>query len=461
MPIPTNTSALTATPIVVGTPFTQQVDNAGTTYTVWYSFIGPTGTNAVNCFGFGDLITYRPTITIYDGPAAAPVLVPPGISNQNKPIQVPTIPGNLYLIRITPNGVNPAPANLTLTVTAFTIGTVVVNSICIPDDTDPLPMAILSPTTAEVVKFVPFPKGEGSANLDDGTIFTQDDENVTGQGSIYDSQFNLITSLVVFFAVAGNSPREISTNKTDTFYVGIRGNGLTAARIAKISKAGVILDSWILSSAGLLGIVPSPNESIIYVVGQGGLNTTIKRWDVVTDAFISDLVGAVSGSAGVAHDLLCSSTGLVVESYTDGGHTYLRGVSALGVVDWTTDLVAEADGDFRMCRIPNNTISFLGWLHLNSGFTRIKEVRYSDGVVINTLPDRAQYETAAYEPAETATPADLFGHSFSCPIFVTTSAVVPPVVNSGGGIYFLDIGKRNDTLWIDTSLGTTRDVKIP
>src|SRR6266699_906565 len=98
MPAPTNISALTATPLVtLPATATQTVDFAGTTYTVWYSFIAPADCVVIGAFAFGDLTVYKPTIFPYSGPASAPVSVL-GIAAQNFPIQFPVTAEQTYYL---------------------------------------------------------------------------------------------------------------------------------------------------------------------------------------------------------------------------------------------------------------------------------------------------------------------------------------------------------------------------
>src|SRR5690349_12413845 len=109
MPAPTNISALTA--IDVGAfPFTytQRVDDAGLTYTVWVKFTPPVGAVVVSIYGFGDLTTYIPTLETFNGPASAPTAI--GINGINSPVQMLVTPGVEYFLQIVTNGGNPTPA---------------------------------------------------------------------------------------------------------------------------------------------------------------------------------------------------------------------------------------------------------------------------------------------------------------------------------------------------------------
>jgi hypothetical protein len=140
VPAPTNTSAGTATDF--GTlPYSgsQNAHDAGTTYTVWYKYT-PATSQMISVFGFGDLVTYRPTITVFTGVGATPV----GIGVTNKPVQVYVNSGSTYWFRFVPNGGNPTPAVLLLEAEAFVPEAIPSGAILVNDDTDGAPGAIVS-----------------------------------------------------------------------------------------------------------------------------------------------------------------------------------------------------------------------------------------------------------------------------------------------------------------------------
>src|SRR5262245_57088967 len=109
---PPNTTALTATPIPSSpATITIQVDDLGTTYEVWYSFVPPTS-GVRSIWGYGGGTSYSPSTTLYQGPASAPTEV--AGAHADVPFQWWLVAGTTYLIQVEPNAGNPAPANLTL-----------------------------------------------------------------------------------------------------------------------------------------------------------------------------------------------------------------------------------------------------------------------------------------------------------------------------------------------------------
>src|SRR5262245_58692510 len=103
MPAPTNTSATTATDLgTLPASVSQNVHDSGTTYEVWFKFTAPADAVVIGAFAFGDLVTYKPTIRPYNGPAGAPTQIL-SIAAENKPIQFPVSAGTEYFLKVTPN----------------------------------------------------------------------------------------------------------------------------------------------------------------------------------------------------------------------------------------------------------------------------------------------------------------------------------------------------------------------
>src|SRR5262245_41304056 len=128
MPAPTNISFATSTDLgALPASTTQRVDDSGTTYTVYYKLTAPTGAVVLGAFGFGDLVTYKPTLDLYDQSQTSLL----GIFNQNKPVQFPVTPGQVYYLKFTPNAGNPSPANLSVTASVAPNTTVPAGSLAV------------------------------------------------------------------------------------------------------------------------------------------------------------------------------------------------------------------------------------------------------------------------------------------------------------------------------------------
>lgn len=429
MPVPTNLSAATAQALgSLPATITQQVDDAGTTYTTWYSFVAPANTVVVGAFGYGDATVYTPTTTAWEGPSGAPTQMVAGNTipgGANLAIQFPVMIGSTYFLKVTPNGGNPTPANLTLSVeSAANQSAITAGAILINDDTSGFPLAILPPSGGVPTRFVqPFVAGEAGEMLDSG-ISLWEDIDLAGV-VLVDQDLATMTSVV------DTHHRHISSNHTDTFYVASRGLGLTDASVITVSDAGVVgPTTWTLPDAGLVGLAPSADETILFVIGQVSAdNTAIQRWDLVNSVMLSDLTTAITGTWN--QDLLCVLNGtLVIGSFAHAGTCTVKAWDTSGSVVWSTDLPTTIVAtDTRKCRYPNSDDSqILVWGHDHSGAdagrSRFFVITTSDGTIADTF-DSMEFETGTYQGTATATPIQRFGHSFSCPVVAYPSGVSP------------------------------------
>ena len=234
MPAPTNISFLTATDLgTLPATVTQQVDDAGTTYTVYYKFTAPAESVVIGAFAFGDLAVYRPTISPWNGPAASPTQIL-SIAGQNVPIQFPVTPGTEYFLKILTNGGNPTPANLSLNVQVAPNSTVPIGTIAVNDDTTGFPLALIDATTNETIRrFVqPFPNGEQGDVLADGTICI--DDRGTSKVQVYTNQLNAVSTLTPTAA-----PTIIRTCLgLNVFYVGQPTNPITVRTVTSSGAFG-------------------------------------------------------------------------------------------------------------------------------------------------------------------------------------------------------------------------------
>lgn len=421
MPAPTNLDALTATALgALPATATQLVDFAGTTYTVWYSFVVPVNCLVIGAFAFGDLTTYKPTIRAYNGPASAPVQIL-SVSAQNRPIQFPVTAGATVYLEMTKNGGNPTPANLTLNVQVAPTSSVPTGSLLINDDTIGYPMAALSGTTGDVSQFfAPFPSGEGGSILNDGTTIWED-INVSNQAKIFSPVMALTQTVNVTFG-SGNG-LILSSNKTTKFYAGDPGSGATHAKVGTISTAGVIGGMiYTLAAAGLTGMAPSLDETILYYGGASSSISPIARWDLVNNVALSDLVPLLSTYS--VRDILTLTDGTILVLYTKGNGTLVKQYSAAGATLNTYDFgTANTGSHARSAAALDDPNSFWIWLHTNDN--RFENIKISDGSALKDF-SRPSFEGGAYQDAATATPTTRFGASQSCPLLISRTPIGPP-----------------------------------
>src|SRR6185503_3380343 len=138
MPAPTNTSPASAT-VISSLPasITQTVDDAGTTYTVWYAYTATADDVELGLFGYGDNTAYFVGTQVYNDVSAAPATriintgLPPDSTTGNKAVQFPVTPGTTYYMKFAPPSGNPSPAVLSLEIESFAQTTAPIGSIVV------------------------------------------------------------------------------------------------------------------------------------------------------------------------------------------------------------------------------------------------------------------------------------------------------------------------------------------
>ena len=480
MPAPTNISFATATDLgTLPADVIQDVHDAGTTYTVFYKFTAPAGILVVGAFGFGDLTTYRPTVAVFDQAQLAYL----GIAVQNKPVQFYVTPGQIYYLRFTTNAGNPTPAILTLNVQVAPQLTVPVGTIFVPDDANAdgtvaggFPAALVSHlNNYTTINFVnPFPSGEaGDVLASTGRILVSD-EFVDFNFKLYDNQINFLANVA---SLGNGSPRIRACQGASIFYAGSVGGGGQNARVRTISNAGVLGGTtYDLGVAGLTALAAKNDETILYYSGAvSSVNSEIKRWDLVLNAAMSDLVADIGGTYQVTDILyLADDTIIVMYFQSSNGSVIIKNYNLSGTLLRTYDLgTGNSSTKPRLAYAIDDPDSFLAWTHASgTGESRFREIETSSGTVLGNVI-QSEYEGGAYQSAETATPNSRSGPSFSCPFMVVRNAISvtntdeslivsgSEVIAEASGIYEMIKDKTDDTIWIDVDAGTEQDVKIP
>ena len=438
MPAPTNLNEATAIdlgtlPTSGATTTSQNVHDAGTTYTVFYKFTAPDD-GVVSAFGFGALGGYRPTVFVREEIPGFPGFYQNymgGISAQNRPVQFPVVSGTQYWLQFVRNSSTISPANLSISVEfmgPFLTG-IPANAIVINDDTDGFPAAVISAIDGDdynVLGFLhPFPAGEGGdVILTSGRILLENLGN--GDCYLYDASLNQLAT--VAFTVQGNRIR--AAQGSGVFYAGNAGGGATPAKVQRILNDGTLSTLHTLTQAGMTAFAPSNDESIIYVSGQGGGgNSQIKQWNTGSGSFGSDLVGAVAGYG--LTDMLVLTDDTIVAMYQNGSaprDVFVRLYNASGSTLATYTVATSGSSTSpRLAQALDSPNSFWTWTHgVSTGIDRVKNIRASDGAILSEI-DHAQFEGGAYQAPEAATPVSTFGVSFSCPILaLAASPVVTP-----------------------------------
>lgn len=474
MAAPTNISFLTATDLGLVFPadITQNVHDAGTTYTVYYKFTAPAGSKLVGALGFGDLTTYLPTITVYEGPASSPSQLLPGLlaTAVNLPIQFPVIAGTLYLLKFTKNGANPSPAVLHLNVRIGQALQVSAGTIAVNDDTPSLPLILISAEDGTVINSINnFPAGEGGDVLSNGRVLVEDSD--FNGVRLYDYTYETVLASIV---TARRQP--IRTNTAgDTFYCAYKGLGLSPATVTTINSSGVAGGTiWTLTGiTGLSGLGASPDETILYYVGNDAAtinDDALRCWDIISDVALPNLVGPVVNEIiGATRDsllVLADGTILVAHANTSTSARYIKRYDPdTGAVLNTYSLGTDTIDRLFSALIPTH---FMVWLQPDGITDIFKEIDADTGDIINSITS-SEFESGVYTGSDSADPPR-FGNSNSCPAWVVKRGIV--VNNAKSGLYILtgtggnsggvsNPAIKHDVDWIDTSLGTSESVKIP
>ncbi len=466
MPAPSNTTLSTATAIP-SLPYTITQDTffGGTYYTVWFAYTAVAGDVELSIFPWGDANalpgSYRPECRVYlsqtDFTNLRQYAASTGGTALNKAKQIPVLPGTTYYIQIVNNHTSSAFANTILTLSVLShqtadapVGSLLVNDDITRQTSDTLtnyPAALLSATTGQPLRFHhPFPAGETADVLPtSGLILVHDRFN--DHLKLYSNQLVLLSDLAWGATTGARYP--IRSNKLNRFYVA-KPSEVTAGNKAvfvSVSAAGVFEPTtWgPLSAAGCVAIGPSPDETILYHVGEGitastttgqtggAVNAPIKRWNLVSNVALTDLAASPGATwCCTPGSLLVLNDGTILTGYVGTSLAtapIVRRYDPSGALLQTYTFTGARSHDLRMAYAIDDPLSFWVWTKFPptgaiNGISRFSNVRVSDGAVLSFVEGH-QYEDGVYVGVITATP-DRFGHSESCP-FLVLRAAIPPV----------------------------------
>lgn len=425
---PSNTTALTATNIAA-LPYNnvQNVFDAGLTYTVWYKYTAVVGENVIGVFGFGDLVNYKPTIFVYTGPAAAPVPYL-SIAVQNKPIQMPVTPGTEYFFEFRKNG-DFNPSSLTVNAITGPVSIAPAGSIFINDDAPGFPAALISSTVDyTVLRFIyPFPAGEAGDVLQTTGRVLVSDEFIDLNYKLYSNTLTFITDVVWSWTGA---PRIRACQGASKFYIGMSGSGITTAKVRTVDNNGALGGTiFDLGAVGLTALAAKNDETILYYSGRvSSLNSEIRRWDLIGNVPLSDLVPDVGGTYRVTDILYLDDDTLIVLYFQSSPRDVFARRYSIAGATLNTYLFGSSHTTTipRLAYAIDNPNSFWIFTHpTGTGTSVIQNVKCSDGSILTTR-NEAEYEGGAYQPSETATPLSRFGDSFSCPLIITRASIGAP-----------------------------------
>lgn len=442
MPIPSNTTAGTAIDIT-SLPYsnTQQVDDAGTTYEVWYKYTAPAD-GVIGVWGFGDLSVYTPRCFVYSPNDATQYL---SFSNTiNKPLVVPVENGVTYWFQFFPNAGNPSPANFEISVLAAPtdieqIGDFFVNN---DEDTDIgfWATVLRGDLDNTVRKYAPdIVHGEQGQILESGRFLLSDDINL--ELALYDGSFNLLANpsfTVTHLYIIGLS------KVLQLFYVCHRNSPIGPAQpfnLTELDEDGVPTgNTWVLTAITSIGAAAVNNDASILYFSPGGASN-IKRWDLVTPGALSDLVATTANHT--IRDLIYLEDDIIVALLQNTStaeviiKTYDTSGTELNSFSFGTDSQISGAPP-RLAFAIDSPNSVWLWIKLNSTkqVSKFHNVKISDGTVLSTVT-HVIYQEGIYSGIATATPEGRFGSSLSCPFLVlrvggatpTGTIIVNKVVN--------------------------------
>lgn len=430
---PTNQTACTALNLrPMGVTQFQDVHDNGVTFSVWYYITAEEGDVVFDVFGRGSGIIsgYRPGISIWTGPDCNNLShyldINTGNSVNPVPTQFPVNPGQTYWVLVTTNSPTVSPANLEITARLAPQSTAPRGSILVPDDTDGFAAAILSATTGEPIRFkYPFPAGESAYILENGYILTEDRSN--GNVVLFAPDLTLVSTIPFVISSSGGG----ISGRGDKFYVA-RDIGATD-EVKTVNIDGTFGPTTWVTSGTNDAIAVSLDHSVLFI---GPTSGNIKRWDLINDVALPDLPGTAppSGWNRSRQMLVLADGTLLVSHFLVGGSSYTikRFNSSTGALLNSypfTGLVVGLIRDNQIALSLDDPNSFMVWLKVSQGLSQFKEIRTSDGVVLNSTPPVVQYESGVYQVNSPDTPTQWFGHSESCPFVILRFTISDELVS--------------------------------
>ena len=424
MPAPTNISFLTATDLgTLPTTVTQQVDDAGTTYTVYYKFTAPS-TGVAGIFAFGDLTTYEPDTLPYEGPASSPTSIL-GIQATNVPIQIPVTASTEYFLKILTNAGNPTPANLTLNVQMAPATTAPLGSIAVNDASPFFPLALLSATSDDTVLtfILDFAAGEAGDTFLDGSVVVENIDTNTYDFYTFDPS--------TIYTRVSQTPQLSALNALRTCLganVMYLGEGGSPATYRTITAAGVFSAPVNLTGTTTIRSIAASNDETILYYADVSTGAVIKRWDIPGGSALSNFVAGVANYQ--PHDILVLSDETVIVGYVkpSGGNDYkVIAYDAAGTTLHTYNYGVWALSRPRLAYALDDPNSF--WVFINlggasTGLAHFINTKVSDGSALTTR-EQTVYSFGVYDGTATATPTGRFGMSDSCPFWILRAGTSP------------------------------------
>lgn len=436
---PANTTFATA--VTISTfPFSttqNDINDAGTNFTVYYRFIAPAGARVIGAWGFsGNIgVGYQPTLKPYNGPAGAPTQIL-SIAGLNVRIQFPVIPGNEYFLEFNKNINTAGPEHLDVNVQVHTGSIPTTGDIVVNDDTHGFPCALLSGTADNVINafFKDIASGEAGDITQNAVMCFED--SVNSAIKVYSRSFAQLANIDT---TAFGTPFIRCCRSKNKFYVGFI-NGAATVIVKTISNTGVVGGTTysLTGSTTIEGIAADNTESILYYSNIGN-NQPIKRWDLINNVALSDLVAPGLAAYRIV-DMFVLQDGTILALFWNSAakDTIVRRYDTTGAQLNSFAIGAQTSATKpRAAYALDDPISFWVWNH-SAGISTMRNVRISDGAILTTRLHR-EFEGGTYQGAQTAAPDAVYGMSFSCPLMIMTGDL--------SGLYTIVRNKKHDSYY--------------
>ena len=318
-----------------------------------------------------------------------------------------------------------------------------IGDLAVPDDgqataDDAFPIVVMNPTTGVVERLIAGPSGEGGAILPSGAMLLEDAAQWSGTTGVF-QLLNPDFSTLATVSISGFAglPSNVSTNLTDAFYAGCHGSGATHAKVRKVSNTGTVGGTvYDLGAVGLNGFCVNAAETILYYnLSSNFSSSAVSRWNLTTNASMTDLVASVAGFF-IEGDLLMLGDGSIVVPYRpiSSGNSFIRRYDATGAT-LSTYTFGPSQVVNRLALAIDDPNSFWVWSYPTpaTGQNIYTNVKVSDGSTLSTVTV-TQYELGKYAMSPTDTPTQRFGPSFSCPFLVLRQTVATPSTPTTGNI---------------------------
>lgn len=456
---PPNTTSGTAT-VISSLPYSisQDQHDAGTTYEGWWKWTA-TFTGVIGALGYGDQVTYTPTVLVYKHPDVVTNYL--SITGFNVPIIVPVDEGETYYLRYVPNAGNPTPAILAVEVYAAPTIEAESGMIVVNDDGFQRGAILSIDADNTVLQYRVMPPGEAGDVLPGLNVMAFEDI-IDDDIKLLDANFSEIASVAVNSQTFRGSIR--ATPSLDRFYA--LSKTPNPDQVVAIETDGSISNTYTITGTNDIGAIAVASDGDTLYYWRSADTQKVRRWSLSGAAALSDLCD--EGAGGSVADIIVLADDTIIISFMNFlANQHVSRYDASGTLLNTYDFSGEPDRNFpnasfwRIARGLDDPDTFWYWSKhdvsnpsSNGGYSKFRQVRVSDGAILVTRTF-IEYETGSYQGDSTDYPFVRFGNSFSCPFFLLPFSVEgSPAGGSGSGSGSdgspsLEVGVIGPIVWIE------------